>query len=44
MESMRVITCSRVDTGDGQEYKVSAIQKKTQALLDAIGVNLLRKN
>jgi transposase len=34
----------RVDTGDGQEYKVSAIQKKTQALLDTIGVDLLRKN
>lgn len=33
----------RVDTGDGQEYKISAIQKKTQALLDTIGVNLLRK-
>ena len=33
----------RVDTGDGQDYKVSAIQKKTQTLLDAIGVNLLRK-
>ena len=34
----------RVNTGDGQEYKVSAIQKKTQVLLDTIGVNLLRKN
>ena len=34
----------RVDTGDGQEYKISAIQKKTQALLDTIGVNLLCKN
>ncbi len=34
----------RVDTGDGQECKVSAIQKKTQVLLDALGVNLLRKN
>ena len=34
----------RVNTGDGQDYKVSAIQKKTQALLDTIGVNLLRKN
>ena len=33
----------RVDTGNGQEYKISAIQKKTQALLDTIGVNLLRK-
>ena len=34
----------RVYTGDGQEYKVSAIHKKIQALLGTIGVNLLRKN
>ena len=33
-----------VNTGDGQDYKVSTIQKKTQALLDTIGVDLLRKN
>ena len=34
----------RVDTGDGQGIKISAIQKKTQELLDSLGVNLLRKN
>lgn len=34
----------RVDTGDGQGYKVSAIQKKTQELLDKLGVDLLRNN
>jgi hypothetical protein len=34
----------RVDTGDGQGSKVSAIQKKTQVILDTIGVDLLRKN
>ena len=34
----------RVDTGDGQEPKISAIQKKTKQLLDSLGVNLLRKN
>ena len=34
----------RVDTGDGQGIKVSAIQKKTRELLDSLGVNLLRKN
>ena len=34
----------RVDTGDGQDFKVSSIQKKTQVLLDALGVDLLRKN
>ena len=34
----------RVDTGDGQGIRVSAIQKKTQELLDSLGVNLLRKN
>ena len=33
----------RVDTGDGQGIKVSAIQKKVQELLDSLGVNLLRK-
>jgi transposase len=32
----------KVDTGDGQGYKVSAIQKKTQELLDAFNVDLLR--
>jgi hypothetical protein len=31
----------KVDTGDGQGYKVSAIQKKTQELLDAFNVDLL---
>lgn len=34
----------RVDTGDGQGFKVSAIQKKTQGILTALGVDLLRKN
>ena len=34
----------RVDTGDGKGFKVSAIQKKTQAVLDTLGVELLRKN
>lgn len=34
----------RVNTGDGQGIKVSAIQKKTQELLNALGVDLLRKN
>lgn len=34
----------RVDTGDGEGYKVSAIQKKTQSVLDQLGVTLLRKN
>ncbi|MBO6055257.1 MAG: transposase [Oscillospiraceae bacterium] len=33
----------RVDTGDGQGVRVSAIQKKTQELLDALGVDLLRE-
>jgi transposase len=33
----------RVDIGGGHAYNVSAIQKRTQALLDTIGVNLLRK-
>ena len=33
----------RVDTGDGQGGRVSAIQKKTQELLDALGVDLLRE-
>ncbi len=33
----------RVDTGDGQGSKVSAIQKKTKDLLDQLGVDLLRK-
>ena len=33
----------RVDTGDGQGFKVSAIQKKTQTVLDTLGVDLLRK-
>lgn len=32
-----------VDNGDGQGFKVSAIQKKTQDILDNFGVNLLRK-
>ena len=32
----------RVDTGDGLGAKVSAIQKKTQELLDVLGVDLLR--
>ncbi len=34
----------RVDKGDGQGIKVSAIQKKTQELLDTLGVKVLRKN
>lgn len=34
----------KVDNGDGQGFKVSAIQKKTQEVLDGLGVNLLRKN
>jgi len=34
----------QVNTGDGQGVKISAIQKKTQGLLEALGVNLLRKN
>ena len=33
----------RVDTGDAQGGRVSAIQKKTQELLDALGVDLLRE-
>ena len=33
-----------VNTGDSQEYKVSAFHKNTQVLLDTIGVNLLRKS
>ena len=33
----------RVDTGDGQGSRVSAIQKKTLELLDALGVDLLRE-
>ena len=32
----------RVDTGDGQGYKVSAIQKKTQEILNVLEVDLLR--
>lgn len=34
----------KVDSGDGQGYRVSAIQKKTQKLLNDLGVDLLRKN
>ncbi|MBE6009470.1 MAG: hypothetical protein E7236_02245 [Lachnospiraceae bacterium] len=34
----------RVDIGDGEGYKVSAIQKKTRKLLEGLGVDLLRKN
>lgn len=33
----------KVDTGDGEGYKVSAIQKRTQELLDSLQVDLLRK-
>ena len=33
-----------VDAGDGEGYKVSAIQKKTQQLLDTLQIDLLRKN
>lgn len=33
----------RVDTGDGEGYKVSAIQKKTKSVLDTLGIDLLRK-
>ena len=31
-----------VDSGDGHGYRVSMIQKKTQTVLDSLGVNLLR--
>ena len=34
----------KVDNGNGQGFKVSAIQKKTQSILDELGVDLLRKN
>ena len=34
----------KVDTGDGEGPKVSAIQKKTQLVLDQLGVDLLRRN
>lgn len=34
----------RVNSGDGQGIKISAIQKKTQTLLDMLGVDLLRNN
>jgi len=34
----------RVDTGDAQGIKISAIQKKTQDVLNALQVDLLRKN
>lgn len=33
-----------VDTGDGQGFRISAIQRKTQDILDTLGVDLLRKN
>jgi len=33
-----------IESADGQNFTVSAIQKKTQAVLDEIGVDLLRKN
>lgn len=32
----------RVDTGDGQGIKISAVHKKTQELLDSLGIDLLR--
>ena len=34
----------RVDSGDERGFCVSAVQKKTQTLLDSLGVDLLRKN
>lgn len=34
----------RVNIGNGQGYKISAIQKKTQEVLSTLGVNLLRNN
>lgn len=34
----------RVDTGDANGFRVSAIQKKTKDLLDTLGVDLLREN
>ncbi len=34
----------RVDTGDENGYRISAIQKRTQELLDTLGIDLLRKN
>lgn len=33
----------RVDTGDKEGIRISAIQKKTQNVLDSLGVDLLRK-
>lgn len=33
----------RVDTGGKEGIRISAIQKKTQAILDTLGVDLLRK-
>ena len=33
----------RVDTGDKEGIRISAIQKKTQNVQDILGVNLLRK-
>ena len=32
----------RIDTGDGQGIKVSAIQKKTNTILNTLNVDLLR--
>lgn len=34
----------RIDTGDGQGFKISAIQKKTRGILNSLNVDLLRKN
>ncbi len=39
-----IVYICRVDTGDGLGTKISAIQKKTQELLDALGIELIRKN
>ncbi|QEJ95568.1 transposase [Treponema phagedenis] len=33
-----------VDSGDNQGFKLSAIQKRTQRILDTLGIDLLRKN
>lgn len=33
----------KVDTGDGEGYKVSDIQKKTQEPLDSLRIDLLRR-
>ena len=34
----------RIDTGDGQGTRISAIQKKTTKILSTLNVDLLRNN